>query len=300
MFKYDGFVGQTNSTNWHLHGVANGPRPEPILPDNQTKNTETAMKLPPSLVWLPADHRLLGEVHKMPFLVLGDKYARALKEVAKVQPVMFPLANSEDIDELLDAVDGVTLTGSPSNIHPSHFGEDIRDHTLPLDATRDALTLDLVRACVKKGIPLLGVCRGFQEINVAMGGSLMQQVHEQDGMLDHRENKSAPVELQYGLSHCINLAPGSKLALWAGQDAVEVNSLHGQGVGRLAQGLRAVAYASDGLIEAFEVEDASAFALAVQWHPEWRTAERPFYAAIFHAFGDACRDRQRSRVFKSS
>jgi putative glutamine amidotransferase len=287
------------ATNWHHVGDTNGPHPDPILPDNLAKNTEIAMKKPPCLVWLPADHRLLGDVNKMPFLVLGDKYARALKEVANVQPVMFPLASAEDIDDLLDTVDGVMLTGSPSNIHPSHFGEDITDLTLPLDANRDALTLELVRACVKKEVPLFGVCRGFQEVNVAMGGSLTQQVHDQDGMLDHRENKAAPFEVQYGPSHEVTLEDDSDLARWAGQKTVQVNSVHGQGVGRLAQGLRAVAHAPDGLVEAFEVKDAATFALGVQWHPEWRPADRPFYSAIFHAFGNACRARHRARVAKS-
>lgn len=255
------------------------------------------MKKPPCLVWLPADHRLLGEGDQaMPFWVLGDKYARAVKADAGAEPVLFPLAQAEQIGDLLALVDGVMLTGSPSNVHPSHFGESVTNLRLPLDAHRDALTLDLVRACVREGVPLLGVCRGFQEINVALGGSLLQQVHAVPGMMDHRESPTEPSAAQYAQRHSIRLVANSALAQWAGADSAQVNSLHGQGVGRLAQGLRALAYAPDGLVEAFEVQDAKTFAYAVQWHPEWRTAENPFYAALFRAFGDACRARQLARI----
>ena len=150
---------------------------------------------PPCMVWLPADHRLLGDHgHQMPFLMLGDKYARAVKVGAQAQPIMFPLADTEQIDDLLALVDGVMLTGSPSNVHPTHFDEDVADPSLPLDPARDALTLALVKACVREGVPLLGVCRGFQEINVALGGTLHQRVQDVPGLMDHREPKSAPFD----------------------------------------------------------------------------------------------------------
>ena len=255
------------------------------------------MKKPPSLVWLPADHRLLGrDPNTMPFLVLGDKYARAVKTQAQAQPVMFPLASVDQIDDLLDLVDGVMLTGSPSNVHPSHFGATVADTALPLDEARDTLTLALVEACIAKSIPLLGICRGFQEINVAMGGTLHQQVHALVGMQDHRESPDGSYDAQYAPSHAIQLVPGSVFAQWAGGQTANVNSVHGQGIDRLAQGLRALAHAPDGLVEAFEVTSATAFAYAVQWHPEWKTAENPFYAAIFAAFGDACQNRNASRT----
>ncbi len=254
------------------------------------------MKQTPCLVWLPVDHRDLGEGDQSkPYLVLGDKYARAVKVNAGAEPVLFPLAQAEQIGDLLALVDGVMLTGSPSNVHPRHFGEPVADLGLPLDTHRDALTLELVRACVAGGVPLLGVCRGFQEINVALGGSLLQQVHGVPGMMDHRESSGEPMAAQYAARHAIRLVEGSALAQWAGSDTAQVNSLHGQGVGRLAQGLRALAHAPDGLVEAFEVQGAKTFAYAVQWHPEWRTAENPFYAALFTAFGDACRARRAAR-----
>jgi putative glutamine amidotransferase len=263
--------------------------------------TMTANPTTPSLVWLPADHRLLGEDgHQSPFLVLGDKYARAVRRCAEAQPVLFPLAEAAQIPQLLALVDGVMLTGSPSNVHPSHFDQEVADTALPLDPQRDALTLALVRACVAQGVPLLGVCRGFQEINVALGGTLHQRVHQVPGLMDHREPLDAPLAQQYALAHEIAVRPGSLLEQWAGGLAPRVNSLHGQGVARLAPGLKALAHAPDGLVEAFQIEAAPAFAYAFQWHPEWRCWENPFYAAIFQAFGQACRQRRQQRLAPAS
>lgn len=249
------------------------------------------------MVWLPADHRLLGDGgQQMPYLVLGEKYAQAVQLGSNAQPVLFPLADAEQIPVLLAMVDGVMLTGSSSNVHPSHFEEDVADISLPLDPKRDALTLALVKACAKQQVPLLGVCRGFQEINVAMGGSLHQRVHALPDHRDHREPRAESLDVQYGPGHLVSLERGSVFEQWAGGLEATVNSLHGQGVARLAQGLQALARAPDGLIEAFGVQDSGVFAYAVQWHPEWRFAENPFYSAIFEAFGDACRARQQSRL----
>lgn len=248
------------------------------------------------LVWLPADHRQLGDGNvKAPFLVLGDKYARAVKVGAQAQPVMFPLAEAGQIQDLLALVDGVMLTGSPSNVHPSHFGQAVVNPSLPLDAQRDAVTLPLVQACLSAGVPLLGICRGFQEINVALGGSLHQAVHTVAGFMDHREDGSLPLDGQYAPSHEVRLAPGSVFERWAGASVARVNSLHGQGVDRLAPGLRALAHAPDGLVEGYEMTGASTFAYAVQWHPEWRCWDNSFYSAIFQAFGQACAVRAASR-----
>lgn len=255
------------------------------------------MTSPSCLVWLPVDHRLLGEDgHQMPYVVLGDKYARAVKACVLAQPVLFPLADPGQIPELLSVVDGVMLTGSPSNVHPSHFDEVVADLDLPLDPARDALTLALVRACVDTGVPLLGLCRGFQEINVALGGSLHQQVQNLPGMMDHREPSDQPIEVQYGPSHAVHFEPASAFAQWAGGTTAQVNSLHGQGINRLGTGLRALGRAPDALVEAFAVEGARAFAYAVQWHPEsgWRNGGLD--GAIFKAFGDSCRVRRQNRL----
>lgn len=257
------------------------------------------MKKPPCMVWLPMDHRLLGDQeHQTPFLVVGDKYARAVKVGAQAQPVLFPLADVQQIPALLHLVDGVMLTGSPSNVHPSHFDETVTDPDLPLDVERDALALALINACLAQQVPLLGLCRGFQEINVAMGGTLHQRVHLVPGMMDHREPAKASTTQQYAPSHEVQFVKGSAFAHWAQSESARVNSLHGQGIARLAQGLRALGHAADGLVEAFEVEGAD-FAYAVQWHPEWRFWETPFYAAIFKAFGEACRTRQSARLADS-
>ena len=162
-----------------------------------------------ALVWTPADHQLLGEEgHQAPFVVPGDKYAWALRQCAQVQPVVFALAEARQISALLALVDGVLLTGSPSNVHPSHFGEDVLDPGLPLDPQRDALTLALVQACQSHGVRLLGICRGFQEINVALGGSLVQSVHRQGGHFDHRDPAGASLDEAYGPAHEVRFAPG--------------------------------------------------------------------------------------------
>lgn len=257
-----------------------------------------SQKTSQALVWLPADHRFLGEEgSRMPFLVLGDKYARALKDCAHAQPVLFPLAEAAQIPALLAVVDGVLLTGSPSNVHPSHFNQEVVNPDLPLDRERDALTLALVRACQVFGVPLLGICRGFQEINVALGGSLEQTVHASPGHFDHREPAGLGLNEAYArLAHEVRFVPGSAFARWAGAETAQVNSLHGQGIARLAPGLRALGHAPDGLVEAVEIDGAATFAYAVQWHPEWDCKNNPFYSAILSAFGAACQRRHAART----
>lgn len=248
-------------------------------------------------VWVVHDHRLLGTaLHPSPFTVLGEKYARAVRHCALAQPVTFPTAAADEIDALLAQCDGVLLTGSPSNVHPSHFGQAVLRQELPLDTRRDDLTLPLVRHCVEAGVPLLGICRGFQEINVALGGSLHQQVHDVAGQMDHREPPDLSYDEQYAVRHPVHIVAGSALAGWAGGEQALVNSLHGQGIDRLADGLDVLARAPDGLVEAVRIRAARAFAYAVQWHPEWQCAEHPFYLNTFRAFGEACRARHAERL----
>lgn len=268
--------------------------------------TITAMKsgkireLPPCLVWVPADHRLLGDGDsRTPFTVLADEYARALRDCAGAQPVVFALAEVGQIPALLGLVDGVLLSGSASNVHPSLFGQPVADPTLPLDPARDAMTLALVDACLEQAVPLLGVCRGFQEINVALGGSLHQQVHRVDGMLDHREPPERPPDVQYGPAHSVTFVPGCAFEHWAGGNEARVNSLHGQGIDRLGARVRALGRAPDGLVEAIEIEGARNFAYAVQWHPEWFCTQNRFDGALFEAFGEACRKRRDARAHVS-
>jgi putative glutamine amidotransferase len=245
------------------------------------------------LVWLPACHRHLDLDDPGGYTVLADRYALAVTELG-LQPVLFPMAEAEDIPCLLPLVDGVLLTGSPSNVDASHFGSTALPTDL-LDPRRDKLTMRLVREALAKGVPLFGVCRGLQEINVALGGSLHQTLHEQPGMMDHREPHEAELAVQFAERHEVLLEPGSAFAQWAGGTRAFVNSLHGQGIKRLGEGLVAEAHAPDGLVEGVRVMGAPGFAYGVQWHPEWRHAEHPFYERTLGAFAEACRAHRSAR-----
>jgi putative glutamine amidotransferase len=205
------------------------------------------------------------------------------------------LGKEADVQAILEVADGILLTGAVSNVHPANFNQEVRDPSLPLDPERDGLTLRLIRAAVEAGIPLLGICRGCQEINVAFGGSLHQAVHEIEGMADHRESKKPSLDEKYAQVHDVRTVAGGQLAKITGCSKLMVNSLHGQGIDRLGVGLIAEAYAEDGLVEAIRVADAKTFALAVQWHPEWDVMNTPSYLAIFRAFETACQDRAAQR-----
>ena len=251
-----------------------------------------AMRAHKPLVWLPACHRHLDLSDPGGYTVLADRYAAAVTALG-LQPVLYPMAGAADVAELLPTVDGVLLTGSPSNVEATRFGGAALATDL-LDPRRDALTMALVPAAIAAGTPLFGVCRGLQEINVALGGSLHQQVHAQAGMLDHRE-PAGDLEAQFATRHQVLLAPGSAFAQWAGAHSAMVNSLHGQGINRLGHGLVAEAHAPDGLVEGVRVEHAPAFAFGVQWHPEWRHESNPFYARTLEAFAQACAEHRRRR-----
>jgi putative glutamine amidotransferase len=239
------------------------------------------------LVWLPACHRNLDLDDPGGYTVLADRYAAAVTQLG-LQPVLFPMAEAADISCLLPLVDGVLLTGSPSNVEATHFGGTALATDL-LDPRRDKLTMGLVRAALDKAVPLFGVCRGLQEINVALGGSLYQVVHGEPGMMDHREPHDAELEVQFAERHDVLLEPGSAFAQWAGGTIAKVNSLHGQGIRRLGEGLVAEARAPDGLVEGVHAPGAPAFAYGVQWHPEWRHERHPFYQRTLEAFAQACR-----------
>ncbi|MGE4242195.1 gamma-glutamyl-gamma-aminobutyrate hydrolase family protein [Ramlibacter sp.] len=238
------------------------------------------------LVWLPACHRNLDLSDPGGYTVLADRYAAAVTALG-LQPVLFPMAGAADVPELLPLVDGVLLTGSPSNVEASHFGASALPTDL-LDPRRDALTMVLVRTAIEEGVPLFGVCRGLQEMNVALGGSLHQAVHSQPGLMDHREPDDEPLEVQFAERHEVALEPGSAFAEWAGGTQAQVNSLHGQGIRDLGRNLVAEARAPDGLVEGVRVKDARAFAYGVQWHPEWRHEQHRFYDRTLRAFADAC------------
>ncbi|HSN71334.1 MAG TPA: gamma-glutamyl-gamma-aminobutyrate hydrolase family protein [Steroidobacteraceae bacterium] len=241
------------------------------------------------LIGIPADRRLLGAHH---FHCVGEKYIVAVAEAAGAIPVLVPsLGAGLDLEHLLRRVDGILLTGSQSNVEPHRYAGPPSDPGTWHDPERDATTLEMIPKVIEAGMPIFAICRGFQEMNVAFGGSLLQKVHDVPDRMDHREDTEAPLDVQYGPAHPIDLEPGGLLRELAGRTQVEVNSLHGQGVDRLGEGLDIEARAPDGLIEAFRVRGAPTFALAVQWHPEWRVMSNEFSRAMFAAFGAAARER---------
>jgi len=240
------------------------------------------------VIGVPACRKQI-DIH--PFHVVGEKYLQAMIDGADALPLVIPvMAEHLDIDEVLGQVDGIFLTGSLSNVQPHHYdGEPSEPGTLH-DPDRDAATLPLTKRVLKAGVPLLAVCRGFQEVVVALGGSLHQKVHDVPGYHTHKENPEDHIDVQYGPSHAVDLIEGGVLHKLAGDTRVMVNSLHSQGVARLPKGVTVEAIADDGLIEAFTVDEVPGFAMGVQWHPEWQTTKNEFSMAIFKAFGNACRE----------
>jgi putative glutamine amidotransferase len=227
-----------------------------------------------------------------------EGYVRALARVAHVLPLIVP-AHAEGIDAetLISSIDGFLLAGSPSNVAAERYGASPLPVSTLVDPARDAVSLSLLPKVLEAGVPFLGICRGFQELNVALGGSLERAVHDQPGRLDHREgDHDRPVERWYDDCHAIEIVPEGRLAQLAGQTTVMVNSLHHQGIDRLGEGLRVEATAPDGLIEAISVKWAAQFTLGVQWHPEMRVDDSALARAIFTGFGDACRTRQQQRL----
>jgi putative glutamine amidotransferase len=233
----------------------------------------------PSLIGIPACTKLVGGYiqHATP-----ARYGAALMAESNAIPVLIP-PQGEAMLALLERVDGIMFNGSPSNVAPTRYGADY-DHTPDdHDPARDATTLPLIRAALAKGLPLLGICRGLQELNVALGGTLFQQVHNVPGRLDHRGSEG---EQRFSLKHNVTLS--GELRRIIGEDEIRVNSLHGQAIDKLAPGLVVEAVAPDGTIEAVRVEGAQGFNIAVQWHPEWEVSAFPDRIKLFNAFGAAC------------
>ena len=245
------------------------------------------MKHKRPIVGIPACIKMVGE---HPFHSVGAKYINAILDVAECIPLVLPaIGDKQNINALLEFVDGILLTGSESNVAPKHYNKALDKSDMLMDPDRDATTLPLIKAAIDSGVPLLGICRGFQEVNVAYGGTLYQEVYAQTSMMNHQE-KTGALEVRYGPAHPVNLTSGSFLQeLLGGADTITVNSVHGQGIEKLGNNLSSEALAPDGLIEAIRVKDSKNFALAVQWHPEWKVTENAESMAIFRAFGDACK-----------
>lgn len=229
-----------------------------------------------------------------PFHVVGEKYIDAVLDGAGGVPLPLPaLAERLPVAELIDSLDGLLVTGSLSNLEPHHYGGALSRPGTRHDPARDRTTLRLIPEAVAAGLPVFAICRGLQEMNVAYGGSLHQQVHEQPTFRRHHADEERPIDEQYGPAHAVHFTPAGELVRITGVHGARVNSLHYQGVERLGRGLIVEAVADDGLIEAFRVEGAASFALAVQWHPEWRMLEDPVSRALFQSFGDACLRRSK-------
>ena len=236
----------------------------------------------------------------------GERNLHALSDVAGALPLIFAgMPDVTDIDALLGAVDGILLTGARANVHPSHFGTEPDSRHEPYDNERDSVSLPLIRTCVERGIPLFGICRGFQEMNVAYGGSLHPEIRDLPGRMNHRMPRLENGEVHpdpavvFADRHEVRLVPGGHFARLFGRDVIRVNSLHGQGI--LVPGTRIVVegVAEDGTVEAIRIADAPAFALGVQWHAEFDPQTNPLNRALFQAFGAALRAGD-ARIAKSA
>jgi putative glutamine amidotransferase len=238
------------------------------------------------LVAVPADVQLFGGSlwHACP-----QQYLTAALRVAGVVPLVVPaLSEDFDVGEVLARVDGVLVTGAASNVHPSRYGVEASSRHEPYDPQRDALTDALMRGAIAKGLPLLAICRGLQELNVVHGGTLATEIQELEGRMDHRSPEHPERDTRYAIRQDVAVG-GEALRRVLGASGIRVNSLHRQAIDRLGSGLTVEATAPDGTIEAVSVDAAKTFAFGVQWHPEYFAESDPHSATIFRAFGDACR-----------
>lgn len=249
------------------------------------------------LVWVVSSRRELFNEHRRPqqYTVVDEGGIAALMTLG-LQPVSYPGLPVEHLDAVLDQVDGVLLGGSATNVHPRHFGQEpLGDIPASrFDEERDALALPLVRRCIERRVPLIGFCRGSHEINVALGGSLCQDLKARGGTVVHWEEPEETLEQQYCERHAVRLLAGGELERLTGCQGFEVSSLHSQGVDRLGDGLVAEAWADDGLVEACRWQDAGQFAWSFQFHPEWHHERHERYQRIMEAFRAACLERQRA------
>jgi putative glutamine amidotransferase len=226
-----------------------------------------------------------------------EQYLAAAIDVAEVTPLLVPSFGAKmDLDSILDSVDGLLVTGSKSNVNPELYGVEPSAAFEPYDNARDATSLPLIRAAIDKGVPVLAICRGIQELNVALGGTLATEIQELEGRMDHRAPESGSQAERFAIQHPIKIAPNSCLAEILKTDDVKVNSVHRQAIDKLAPVLAVEATADDGTIEAVSVKNAKGFVVGVQWHPEyWAQSDAPS-RKIFEAFGEAVRQHKAQRT----
>lgn len=224
------------------------------------------------------------------------QYLEAAISVAGVLPVLVPSFGERlDLESLIARIDGVMLTGSKSNVDPTLYGGEATEENGPYDRDRDATTVPLIRLAIERGVPLLAICRGLQELNVALGGTLDSEIQEMDGRIDHRAPVSDDQDLRFAIRQKVEIRPGTCLAGVFGPGEIMVNSVHRQAVGRLGRRLQVEAVAEDGTVEAVSVAGAPAFAVGVQWHPEYWARSDDASARIFRAFGEAAAARAAAR-----
>ena len=266
--------------------------------------TRLASDAAPTFSRLPKAAPLIGisacvkEIDHLPFHAVGEKYLTAIIDAAGGLPLAIPaLGPKFDLSCLVARLDGLLLTGSLSNVEPHHYqGPQDGQPEARSDPARDATTLPLIREAIRAGLPLFCICRGIQELNVALGGSLHPQVHRLPDKMDHRALQDVPLDVKYGPRHKVFLTPGGQLDCLLSTPEITVNSLHWQAIDRIAEGLVVEGRAEDGVIEAVSVKGARNFALGLQWHPEYRATENPVSRRLFAAFGDAARARAASRT----
>ncbi len=245
------------------------------------------------LIVLPAD---VKDVDLYRWHAAAETYCRAVIAGLRGTPLVLPSLAGVDIDAVLDRVDGVMLTGSRSNVHPARYGEAADPRSEPYDTARDETSFALIRRAIARGVPLFAICRGMQELNVALGGTLHVEIQEMPGRDDHRAPDSTDQRERFAIRQDVLLAPGGTLATALSTDRIRVNSLHRQAIGRLAPGLAVEATAPDGTIEAVKVSNAPGFAIGVQWHPEYWVESDETSARLFAAFGRAVGDYMARRA----
>src|SRR5271167_2430734 len=257
------------------------------MPPRAAKTSLELSPMPPGHLPIIGIPTCMRTVNERVFHGVNERYPNAVIDATGCLPILIPAIGSKvDVCGVLDRLDGLLLTGSPSNVHPSQYGGEPSYPETLHDPERDATTLPLIRGAVRRDLPILAICRGIQELNVALGGTLHQRVHELPGRLNHRSSKGSP-EGPYGPAHSVTLTTDGLLASLTGAAEVMVNSLHSQGIDRPAPGLLVEAVAPDGQIEAVSLPEAR-FIVGVQWHPEHKALDNPFSSALFSAFARAC------------
>ncbi len=255
---------------------------------NREFGARPVVGIPAGLIYLPG--------HSIPSHSVGERYIKAVREGSGADPLLVPaLAGDFDFDAMANRLDGLFLTGGRANVEPHHYGGPPFPEDEYRDPPRDNTVLPLIRACMEQGVPIFGVCRGLQEMNVALGGTLHYRVHLVEGKLDHRMPTEGNIDERFGKLHKVSLAPGGLFARLLGEREIDVNTAHGQGIDRLADCLAVEARAPDGLIEGIRVAGVDTFAVGVQWHAEHRYTQHALSNALFRAFGDAARARALAR-----